>query len=43
MYVLLQAASMWLHIVPWGFRKLLKYINHKYGNPGVIITENGKN
>lgn len=39
--VLLQAASLWLHIVPWGFRKLVNYIKHRYGNPPVIITENG--
>ncbi|KAK4398452.1 putative beta-glucosidase 41 [Sesamum angolense] len=36
-----QAASSWLHIVPWGIRKLANYIKDKYGNPPVIITENG--
>ncbi|KAL8237807.1 hypothetical protein R6Q59_018888 [Mikania micrantha] len=35
------AASSWLHIVPWGLRKLVVYIKEKYGNPPVIITENG--
>ncbi|KAL3850803.1 hypothetical protein ACJIZ3_012685 [Penstemon smallii] len=36
-----RAASHWLHIVPWGIRKLANYIKDKYGNPQVIITENG--
>ncbi|KAJ6423293.1 hypothetical protein OIU84_024269 [Salix udensis] len=31
----------WLHIVPWGIHKLLKYVKDKYGNPPVVITENG--
>ncbi|KAJ4981373.1 hypothetical protein NE237_032210 [Protea cynaroides] len=35
------AASSWLHIVPWGFRKLAIYVKDKYGNPPVFITENG--
>ncbi|KAK9268840.1 hypothetical protein L1049_000604 [Liquidambar formosana] len=40
-FFLLQAASRWLHIVPWGIRKLARYVKDKYGNPPVIITENG--
>nr|AFK47660.1 unknown [Lotus japonicus] len=36
-----RAASHWLHIVPWGIRKLVKYVKSKYGNTPVIITENG--
>ncbi|KAL7087809.1 hypothetical protein ACP275_13G091000 [Erythranthe tilingii] len=36
-----RSASRWLHIVPWGIRKLANYIKDKYGNPVVIITENG--
>ncbi|XP_062230160.1 beta-glucosidase 25-like [Phragmites australis] len=35
------AASSWLHIVPWVMFKLMKHIKEKYGNPHVIITENG--
>lgn len=35
------AASGWLHIVPWGIRKLMNYIKDHYDNPLVIITENG--
>lgn len=36
-----KAASEWLYIVPWGFRKVLNYIKQKYNNPIIIITENG--
>lgn len=36
-----RSASSWLYIVPWGIRSLANYIKHKYGNPPVIITENG--
>ncbi|KAI8557662.1 hypothetical protein RHMOL_Rhmol04G0027900 [Rhododendron molle] len=36
-----RAASAWLHIVPWGIRKLARYVKDKYGNPPVMITENG--
>nr|CAB3468790.1 unnamed protein product [Digitaria exilis] len=35
------AASRWLHIVPWGMFNLMKHIKEKYGNPPVIVTENG--
>ncbi|XXG76780.1 hypothetical protein AAC387_Pa08g1065 [Persea americana] len=36
-----RAASLWLHIVPWGIRKLMRYIKDNYRNPPVLITENG--
>lgn len=36
-----QAASEWLYSVPEGLRDLLKWINTKYDNPTVMITENG--
>ncbi|KAG5551140.1 hypothetical protein RHGRI_009535 [Rhododendron griersonianum] len=36
-----RAASAWLHIVPWGIRKLARHVKDKYGNPPVMITENG--
>ncbi|KFK27066.1 hypothetical protein AALP_AA8G330000 [Arabis alpina] len=36
-----KAGSSWLHIVPWGIRKLAVYVKDMYGNPPVIITENG--
>ncbi|KAJ4960235.1 hypothetical protein NE237_020145 [Protea cynaroides] len=35
------AASAWLYIFPEGIRSLMNYIKQKYGNPLVIITENG--
>lgn len=28
-------------VVPWGFRKLLKWIKDEYNNPPVFVTENG--
>ncbi|KAJ7943360.1 Beta-glucosidase [Quillaja saponaria] len=36
-----KANSIWLYIVPKGLRSLMNYIKQKYGNPPVIITENG--
>ncbi|XP_050139978.1 putative beta-glucosidase 41 isoform X2 [Malus sylvestris] len=36
-----RAASRWLRIVPWGIRKLARHLKDKYGNPPMIITENG--
>ncbi|KAA8523782.1 hypothetical protein F0562_010205 [Nyssa sinensis] len=36
-----RAASHWLHIVPWGIRKIARYVKDKYGNPPMMITENG--
>ncbi|KAH7542140.1 hypothetical protein FEM48_Zijuj02G0041700 [Ziziphus jujuba var. spinosa] len=36
-----KAASEWLYVVPWGIRKVLKYIAQKYNNPPVYVTENG--
>lgn len=40
-FVQVQAASIWLYIVPRGMRSLMNYIKEKYGNPPVVITENG--
>nr|AYK02734.1 beta-glucosidase 4 [Lamium galeobdolon] len=36
-----RANSVWLYIVPSGIRSLMNYIRQKYGNPLVMITENG--
>ncbi len=37
-----QANSYWLYNVPWGMYKALMYIKERYGNPNVILSENGK-
>lgn len=36
-----KANAIWLYIVPSGMRSLMNYIKDKYGNPPVVITENG--
>ncbi|XP_063166705.1 cytosolic beta-glucosidase-like [Candoia aspera] len=33
--------SSWLAVVPWGLRRLLKYIKDTYSHPIIYITENG--
>lgn len=37
----IQAASWWLHVVPWGFYKVLKWNSERYNNPDIVVTENG--
>lgn len=34
-------ASAWLKVYPDGFRKVLNWIKDEYGNPEVMVTENG--
>lgn len=36
-----KANSIWLYIAPQGMRESMNYIKQKYGNPTVVITENG--
>lgn len=36
-----RANSNWLYIVPWGMYKAMTYIKENYGNPTVILSENG--
>ncbi|MEM7104322.1 MAG: GH1 family beta-glucosidase [Bacteroidota bacterium] len=36
-----QRTEMGWPIVPWGFRKLLEWIDERYDRPEIIITENG--
>ncbi|XP_030532577.1 beta-glucosidase 44-like [Rhodamnia argentea] len=36
-----KAHSYWLYNVPWGLYKALMYIKERYGNPTVILSENG--
>ncbi|EFA10659.1 myrosinase 1 [Tribolium castaneum] len=35
------SASSWLKVVPWGIRRISKWIKDTYKNPELIITENG--
>uniref|UniRef100_A0A3B5A3Z1 Lactase n=1 Tax=Stegastes partitus TaxID=144197 RepID=A0A3B5A3Z1_9TELE len=37
----LDSGSGWLKISPFGFRRILNFIKEEYGNPPIIITENG--
>ncbi|KAJ9682745.1 hypothetical protein PVL29_018634 [Vitis rotundifolia] len=36
-----RANSFWLYIVPWGMYKTVSYVKEQYGNPPIIISENG--
>ena len=36
-----RAFSYWLYNVPWGLHKAVMYIKERYGNPTVILAENG--
>ncbi|XP_043694664.1 beta-glucosidase 44-like [Telopea speciosissima] len=36
-----KANSYWLYDVPWGMYKVLTYVKEHYGNPTVILSENG--
>lgn len=36
-----QTTDMGWSIVPWGLRKLLHWIDVRYGHPPIVITENG--
>ncbi|XP_018332984.1 myrosinase 1-like [Agrilus planipennis] len=36
-----KGASSWLSVVPWGFRKFLKWLRDSYDNPYIVVTENG--
>lgn len=35
------SGSGWLKVSPFGFRRILNFIKEEYGNPPIIITENG--
>ncbi|KAF8679068.1 hypothetical protein HU200_045825 [Digitaria exilis] len=35
------ANSYWLYIVPWGINKAVNYVKETYGNPTMILAENG--
>lgn len=36
-----ETSAVWLRVVPWGFRKMLRWISRTYGNPEIYVTENG--
>ncbi|KAK9115940.1 hypothetical protein Sjap_014887 [Stephania japonica] len=36
-----RAHSYWLYMVPWGLYKAVTYVKEHYGNPTVILSENG--
>ncbi|PIA63736.1 hypothetical protein AQUCO_00201227v1 [Aquilegia coerulea] len=36
-----RAYSYWLYMVPWGMYKAVTYIKEHYGNPTMILAENG--
>ncbi|XP_050943160.1 beta-glucosidase 43-like isoform X3 [Cucumis melo] len=36
-----RAHTGWLYEVPWGMHKALMYVKEHYGNPNVIVSENG--
>ena len=35
------AASPWLYVVPWGIRGILNWLNRRYNNTAIYVTENG--
>jgi lactase-phlorizin hydrolase len=35
------SAASWLNVVPWGFRKILRWIGNEFGNKPIYVTENG--
>ncbi|XP_015240203.1 PREDICTED: lactase-phlorizin hydrolase [Cyprinodon variegatus] len=37
----LDSGSGWLKVTPFGMRRILNFIKEEYGNPTIIITENG--
>lgn len=37
----LDSGSAWLKMTPFGLRRILNFIKEEYGNPPIIITENG--
>uniref|UniRef100_A0A3B3ZQY2 Lactase n=1 Tax=Periophthalmus magnuspinnatus TaxID=409849 RepID=A0A3B3ZQY2_9GOBI len=37
----LDSGSSWLKVTPFGIRRLLNHIKNTYGNPQILITENG--
>ncbi|NXG30277.1 LPH hydrolase, partial [Dromaius novaehollandiae] len=36
-----QTAASWIHVVPWGLRRLLEWVREECNNPPIYVTENG--
>ncbi|XP_006820734.1 cytosolic beta-glucosidase-like [Saccoglossus kowalevskii] len=36
-----KSGASWQKCVPWGFRLLLNWVKHEYGNPPIYVTETG--
>ena len=36
-----RAYSTWLYIVPWGMYNAVTYVKENYGNPTIVLSENG--
>lgn len=36
-----RAYSTWLYIVPWGMYNAVTYVKQNYGNPTIVLSENG--
>ncbi|XP_019167449.1 PREDICTED: beta-glucosidase 44-like [Ipomoea nil] len=36
-----RAHSEWLYMVPWGMYKAVSYVKERYGNPTMLLSENG--
>ena len=36
-----RSGSSWLHVTPFGIRKVLNWLKRKYNNVPVYVTENG--
>ncbi|KAK9832087.1 hypothetical protein WJX81_005442 [Elliptochloris bilobata] len=34
-------APDWFYVTPWAMRKMLNWVDQRYGHPDIIITENG--
>jgi beta-glucosidase/6-phospho-beta-glucosidase/beta-galactosidase len=36
-----RAASKWLYVVPYGIRRVIKWVRDRYGDIPMYVTENG--
>ena len=40
-FYVISSGSEWLHVVPWGLRKLLVWLDNEYDGVEIIVMENG--